>query len=127
MYGKEKMNKPLSGTTNQILLYSKGWYGKSGNIIEDIRTLVSKYCGLEPRYVSERDIFDLLASTFSECVHNEFEITEAIMEMTGKKWLGFNLNLNRKPEEVLVGKISIVDGGFVDMSKKIEGFRITVK
>jgi hypothetical protein len=114
------MSKPLSGVTNQILLYAKGWYGKSGDIISDIRQIVSKYCMLEIQHIPEGDVWELLASTFAECVKNEHDVKEAIIDMLGKKWLGFNINFNRKPEDIIIGKLSIVHGEWVNKDEKMD-------
>lgn len=117
--------KPLDGFEQHVVLYSKGWYGKKNNIIEDLKILLAKYAGLELAYISERDIFQMLITTYIQ-VTNELSIyqkTEWLMEITGKKWgYPFNEKFNRKPEEVLLGAISVCDGEFVNTS---ELFKIT--
>jgi len=122
------MNKnitPLSGITNQILLYAKGWYGKSLDNIADIKKIISKYCGLEIEYIPDNDVWELLASTFSECVKKDFEVKEAILEMLGKHMGGGKI-FNRPPEKVIIGKLSIADGGYVTMTEKMSDFKIEI-
>jgi len=117
------MNKPLSGVSNQILLYAKGWYGKSGNIIDDVRKVVSKYCSIEIEHVSKRDVLELLASTFAECVKNEYRVREAIIEIASRHE-GDDFIIKRTNEQIIIGKISVVDGSFVNKDEMMPNFRV---
>lgn len=43
-----------------IILYSKGWYTRSANVVDDMRVLVAERCGLEREHVSDADLWHVL-------------------------------------------------------------------
>lgn len=109
--------KKIEGFGQQVILYSKGWYGRSGKgAIHDLMRLLAKYSNSDLEYISEKDAWEILCRTAGDCV-SRFDIGEALYETVGGKWKGF---IDRKPENVLIGKISIVDGGYVDMADKMD-------
>ena len=110
--------KKLEGVSQQICFYAKGWYGKGKSIKEDLRAVIARYSNINPEYIPDRDIMQLLCETFSECVKNPFEIADGIFEITGEKWKGFSLQ--REPEAVLIGKISICHGKYIDLKGKMD-------
>jgi len=99
---------------HHVILYSKGHYGRSGNPIADLKAMLSVYAGIGIEHISDRDIYDHIADAFAECVHNRYYIKEAIMEMIGKKWAPPFDRFNGTPEGAMLGKLSIVDGCYVD-------------
>jgi nitrate reductase alpha subunit len=60
------MIKQISDLSKNIVLYSKNWYKKSDNHIQDLKTLVSKLCALDIKYISDCDIYNEVADTFVE-------------------------------------------------------------
>jgi hypothetical protein len=60
------MTKQITELAQHIVLYSKGWYKKSPNHIEDLKTLLSKYSLLDIKYVSDCDIYNIVADAFVE-------------------------------------------------------------
>jgi len=109
--------KPAKGFAQHIILYAKGWYGRSGNILQDIAELLKVYAGLsEP---SIRDAKEVLCSAFAEYGRdNYYDMFEAVYEITGWKWESFP-PVKRTPEQVMIGKLSIIDGEYVDTSEKL--------
>ena len=107
------------GFSQHIVLYAKGWYKSSHkDIIGDLKKLLSVYSNTDLQYISDHDAWEFLCRTFSECVTNKHEIYDALFEITGRKWAGFE-HLSRKPEEVMIGKIAISEGHFVDPESKL--------
>lgn len=113
----ENVTKEIPDTfDHHILLYAKGWYKKSGNIIEDLKKLLSKYAGLYPDHIYEGEIKRCLVDCFAKYCP-DYERGEAIQEMLGWKWGNNGVVKDRKPEEVMIGKLSIAEGKYVDPTK----------
>lgn len=55
--------KAFNDFDNHIILYAKGWYKESSDVMEDVRTIVAKVSLLERKYVSDTDIVMLVADT----------------------------------------------------------------
>ena len=114
---EDDVDQDTEDFTAHIVLYAKGHYGHSGDIIEDLKTLLCEYAGLDR--ASTSDVWQLLCEAFSRYVTKEFDIAEGLMEMLGKKRIGFNERLNRKPEEIIIGKLSVIDGCHCHTSIKL--------
>jgi hypothetical protein len=120
----------MSQVLNQILLYSKHWYGHSTNedgstnIIFDLKHLIAKTCMLNVEHVSIADVRGLLVDAFNHFVTNEFVRNQALTEMLGWKWGrledGHSDFQDRKPEEVILSSLMVVDGDYVDFKEKFE-------
>ncbi len=120
----------MSQVINQILLYSKHWYGhsknedSSTNIIFDLKHLIARTCMLHFESVSSQDVRGLLVDAFNHFVTNEFVRNQALIEMLGWKWGrledGSSEFQDRKPEEVIIGCLMVVDGDYVDFKEKFE-------
>lgn len=114
-----KNDEKIQGFGQQVILYAKGWYGRSDKgSIHDLKLLLAKYSSLDLHYVSNRDAWEILCRTFGDCVTG-FDVGEALFETVGGKWDNFT-PCQRKTEDVLLGKISQVDGKYVDMTKKMD-------
>jgi hypothetical protein len=113
--------KPATGVDNQIILYAKHWYGRSDNIINDLKEVICKCCWLDS--VSDRDVMELLSRTFSVYC-TEHDRSEGLFEMLGWKWKGFSENLQRTPEQVMIGKLSIVKGEYVNKAEMMDDFKV---
>lgn len=107
------------GFANQVIIYSKHWYGRTDNIIDDLKRLLAEYTGNNIDIISEHDIWQILTATFEEFVPL-YARQEALFEMLGKKWAGFAEYLNRTPEQIMVGNLTICKGECADMSKKMD-------
>ena len=107
------------GFANQIIIYSKHWYGRTGNVIDDLKRLFAEYTGNPIDHISECDMWQILTATFEEfvplCARQE-----ALFDMLGKKWIGYAEYLTRTPEQIMVGNLAISNGECVDMSKKMD-------
>jgi hypothetical protein len=57
---------------NHVILYSKGWY-KRTDTIEDLKTLISKLCGIDREYESLKDIAYVVTEVFIR-VHTKDQI-----------------------------------------------------
>lgn len=107
--------KKAQGFSKHIILYAKGWYGKSENgIISDIKQLLAAYARIDQ--VSDHDVWEMLCRAAAKYLpeFSEQSRHEYLMDMLGKKWTGFNEQLNRKPEEVIIGMLSVTDGEVID-------------
>jgi len=107
---------------HHVILYAKGWYGEStgeNHIIEDLKKLLAGYSWIPIATISERDVWEILTSTFEECV-SLHDRQEGLFDMLGKKWSNYSESMQRKPEEIMIGKISIVSGKYVDPSKRMD-------
>ena len=96
---------------HQILLYAKNWYKRSDNIIEDLKVLLSEYGMIPLECISDHDIYEALAGCFAEYCP-PYEMREAIQKLAGWHWWKPQNEL--KPEEVMLGKLSIAKGKYVD-------------
>ena len=114
------ISKVPDSFSHHVVLYAKNWYGHSGDSIADLRALICLYAGIEPQYVPESDIYRLVAAAFAECVHNKYDIEEAILEMTGKKWSAPFERFNGTPVGAMIGKLSIVEGCYCDPSQMLK-------
>lgn len=94
---------------NQIILYAKGWYKKSDDVMDDLKTLLSEYIGQE---ASLNDVKSILCTCFGKYCP-EHDRGEAIAEMLGWSWRSAFFE-GRTPEQVMVGKLAIADGLYVD-------------
>lgn len=56
----------------QLIIYSKGWY-KETNVMDDIRSLIAKLCGLLPEHVPNKEVLEQVAIT----VHRVWTIEPA--------------------------------------------------
>ena len=43
-----------------VYLYAKGWYTKSGDMLADLREIISREVSVEPKYISDREIFRIV-------------------------------------------------------------------
>lgn len=97
--------------TEHIMWYAKNWYGKSEKgIMHDLAIILGEVTLTPTEYMSEGDVHRCLAYAWAE-VSRAFPqsvLNDATLEMLGWKWLGWNPCMTRKPEEVIVGKLSTV-------------------
>lgn len=94
---------------NQIILYAKHWYKRTENgVLADLKVLLSEYIGQD---ASLQDVKQILCSCFAKYCP-EYARAEAIQDMLGWSWLGNYAN--RTPAEIMLGKLSICKGKYVD-------------
>ena len=101
---------------HHILLYSKNWYKKSGDVIADLRILLAEYAGLTIELVSEISIKECLADCWTKYCP-EFEKGKALQEMLGWTWHHYHPSWNRTPERIMIGTLANAEGKYVDPSK----------
>lgn len=102
--------------SQHVLLYAKGHYGRSGDIIRDLKVLLEKYAMIgDP---SDNDVKHLLVSAYIDygCKKEHIQ-KEALLDIIGWKWPGYPF-LTRTPEQVMIGQLAIAEGKFVNLSKK---------
>ena len=90
-----------------VVLYAKGWYGETNNIIDDLRKLLSEYSMLEPQFLPDNDIREFIVETFVATVRPHLQ-TRILTEAFGWSW--HPENLRRSSEETLIGNISVCEG-----------------
>jgi len=99
---------PFTGAEVPFVIYAKHWYGRSRNIVQDLRRVLATYSSIDLQFVHERDVLAILCGAVAK-IHNRHFIQEALIEMVGKKWEGFNDSFQRAPEQVMVGQLSVSD------------------
>lgn len=94
--------------TDHVILYAKGWYGKSNNgIISDLSVLLSKYSNIEGEYISKRDIMEFIISAFVKTTQSTpINISDALKEILIPLF-PVDSKYFRSPESILIGKISV--------------------
>lgn len=102
---------------HHVILYAKGWYERSDNILNDLQSLLELYAGTK---VSQLDVKDILCQTFSEYCPST-ERARAINEMLGWSY-HHELNIKRTPEQIMIGLISICDGKYCDPTQCLPEF-----
>ena len=65
---------------DHLLLYAKGWYQR-GNVIEDVKKILGHRCGIDPKHMPNRDVWEQLVSAFLEYCDDECEIGGLLLEM----------------------------------------------
>lgn len=64
----EANSESTYNSLSHFILYSKGWY-KRGDLMDDMKTLMSEYTGIRKEYISESDLFCVLTeATFDYIV-----------------------------------------------------------
>lgn len=115
---KESKSKVAEGFSQHIILYAKGWYGKGEHILKDLSILLMMYSNSPSPSIG--DAKEMLCRTYAEYgSKNSFDLFEAIYEIAGWKWENWSKIGNRAPEQVMIGKLSIIDGEYVDPSQKL--------
>ena len=105
------------GIQNQILIYSKNWYGSTNNAIEDIRAIMANYSGCHISYINDEDAQANIIGAF-ETYCPTYDRIEALMTGLGVK----KLFPNREPNiyDLMLAKLSCTLGDCVDMTKKLD-------
>lgn len=93
---------------HHILLYSKNWYEKSGDIIADLQVLLEAYSVAKP---SERMVKECLANCWAKYCP-DFERGRALQDMLGWGWLSPEFRLT--PEQIMMGTMGCCEGKYVD-------------
>jgi hypothetical protein len=101
-----------SGFENHVIMYSKGLYGRSEKgFAEDLIVLLNRYIGGD--FGTIQDIQHYILNAFNKYV-DELQRYEALREALG--WSFHKIyNFNRKPEECMMGKLSILHKEYVDL------------
>lgn len=114
--------KKANGFTKHIILYAKGWYGKSGRgVLVDLKDLLMHYASLV--HCSDSLLWEALCRAVVEYLpeFNHQRQYEYLLDMLGNKWLGFNKQFTRKPEEIIVGMLSSTEGNVIDITDLMDG------
>jgi hypothetical protein len=96
----------MNSCTEHIILYAKHQYGKSGNVVEDLRLILGEVCNVPTECMRERDVHECLAAAWSELapVIGYHNLREGLLEMLGWKWPA-GTGMERTPEEVMMGRL----------------------
>jgi len=108
--------RQASGLENHVILYAKGHYGNSGNIIEDLREIISTYAWIELEHVSEKDVKKIIISAFERFVreHDKIQALERGLSLEPIRILNMNIY------ESMLGKLSIILGKYCNLDKKLD-------
>ena len=76
---------PFDQMMTEIGNYSKGWYGNfTGGgtaAYDELKIIIGHLCGMEPKYVSDRDCFMQVAGTFHTLINKFSNPEHYFMEM----------------------------------------------
>lgn len=112
--------KKATGAINQVIIYSKHWYKSSEEgVIEDVRKLLAKYSKTDLEYISPKDAKEVIIYAFSDYV-TKHDLREGILDVLKVKWEGWSDVLQRDPYDIMIGKLSIIEGKYVDIEKKMD-------
>ena len=116
MNDKQEPEK-ATGIQNQILIYSKNWYGSTNNAIEDIRAIMANYSGCHISYINDKDAQANIIGAF-ETYCPTYARIEALMTGLGVK----KLFPNHQPNiyDLMLSKLSITLGKYVNMDEKLD-------
>lgn len=97
---------------NQVILYSKNWF-KRTNVIEDLKTLISKLCGIDREYETLKDVSYVVTEVFIK--HHTKEQIERFFDDVIFTYFNVNKSLNQ--EEIIrrmigwIGVIPVIKNG----------------
>lgn len=71
---KQKPIEYDSGFTRHFILYSKGHYKHTSNVIKDLRTLMSNYSGADKGFYTDESIYTFVCESFVDsCTKNDIK------------------------------------------------------
>ena len=53
--------------TQHLILFAKHWYGRTGNVADDLATFMSKWSGTEKIWYNDVELMRIISSVFAEC------------------------------------------------------------
>ena len=59
--------KVYSSLTQHLILFSKHWYGRTSNVVDDLATFMHKWSGVEKSAYTNQELMRIMASAFAEC------------------------------------------------------------
>ena len=106
-----------TGVLNQVILYAKNHYGMTeSGVVNDICSIMEAYTGIDKTYAGLAK--EVIAEAFAQYVTGH-DLVEGIIDILGIKWAGFP-NMQRDPYDIMIGKLSIIEGHFVNMDEKMD-------
>ena len=64
----------LEDHQKHIVFYAKGWYRRSGDIMQDLKVLLSGFFGIEPIFFTDSDIYGRLLELFSSVKNSDEQL-----------------------------------------------------
>jgi hypothetical protein len=109
----------VSGFAKQVIMYSKGLYGKSEyGVIADLMNLLNAYCGYHQATVS--DVRHYIVDTFNTYADEKHRY-KALMDAFNWGWTkNFNMGV-RTPEECMLSALYDLDGSYVELWARLSG------
>jgi hypothetical protein len=108
--------KQATGLENNIIIYAKGWYGHTNNVVEDVRELMSLYSSTDLKYIPARDAKCYIISTFCNYVP-DYARPQALERGLGLE--PFEM-MNMDIYVSMLSKLAIIEGKLVNMDKKLD-------
>lgn len=116
----------LSQMEKQLILYTKGHFKKSGNLIEDLKVFVGEAYALSLEHVEMYSIYNFVIQTYDKLMYAKYITHQSPTEYLLTKI--YSRDLKRDDNsllEFLLGDISIVkvkglDLGLVDLENQMK-------
>ena len=108
-------NEMPSTIEQNIILYAKGWYGRGEEVIDDLCKVLSALTAITYERYSKADAMELLIHTFEGYVNENARIDAM------KHCFVYPTNdiLHVEMKHAMIGKLSILDGEFVDIKEAV--------
>jgi hypothetical protein len=99
-----------------IIRYGKNHYGKSNNILDDLRILISKWSGIDQCYITDRDIMECVSDVWNAFAkkHQRIEFLKEVFYTSHHR---FNINLESGFSNVYIA-VSVMIGHTVSWEVK---------
>ena len=59
--------KVYTKLAQHLILFAKHWYGRTGNVSDDLAIFMSKWSGVDKEAYNDRELMRVMSSVFAEC------------------------------------------------------------
>ena len=106
----------INGCQLQIVMYAKGWYGKSevpdvfkiNGLMSDVKSLLAVWSKNDKETIRDRDVLSQLARTYEEVLPTNLR-AQGLLEILDGKDAGWEPQVNRAPIEIMLDLLSNYD------------------
>ena len=121
---EQQDTKVYTKLTQHIILFSKHWYGRTGNVSDDLATFMSKWGNTDKLWYNDVELMRIMSSVFAECASQH--MVEEFIRGIAVPWTRFvnkaePMSLPEMIESMLglIGTLQIKDddgsGGMYDL------------
>ena len=66
---------------NHLILYAKGWYQRSSDVIGDVKKILGHRCAIDSEHMSNRDVWEQLVDVFLQYCKSEYDIRWLLLDI----------------------------------------------